>query len=134
MPDIGGSVQYEVHNSGLTVEEVREVFPGPVDRATGTTGQRGLTTDMLVAIAENITSDGLTAALAGIWYVWRRRRTRELKAANPVSVRVHVERDDGSRQETVVELPTGAAAVELLTATDPEHGTVRTIRIVFPER
>ncbi|GLW05753.1 hypothetical protein Misp01_08830 [Microtetraspora sp. NBRC 13810] len=128
-------MRYEVENSGLAPEDLAAV--GTFEEAGGPTGERGIGADLLVAIAGDVAGGGITAALAGIWFAWRRRRERDLRDASAATVRVEVGFEDGGRFETVVELRgngvEGVRRFELETGKAADGKEVRHVRVTFPE-
>jgi hypothetical protein len=134
-PNPGNAVRFEVENSGLTPVELAHTLPGPVERATGGTGTRGLMLDMLVAVIENASGTALAAGIAGVWAAWRRRREHELKDFASATLRVQTVRDDVTT-DTFVTLHGDASEsirrleLELIELSD--GGRLRSIRVTFP--
>lgn len=129
-------MRFEVENSGLTPREAAGALPGPVERVTRETGDRGPLVETLVAVAENVAAGGVTAGLTGLWMAWRKRRERDLKDSSSTTVRVEVLGPDGAT-ETVVDLrgdgSEGARKLELEIGDQVDGGGVQRIRFTFPE-
>ncbi|RFS84926.1 hypothetical protein D0T12_15595 [Actinomadura spongiicola] len=121
-------MRYEVENSGLDPEELKEL--GDFERADRPTGERGPATDVLVAVAANVASVGVTGALTATWIAYRGRRERALRPAASGTMRVEIVHNDGSETSTIVHVQ-GHGAVELHGTTDLDD--VRILRVVFPE-
>jgi hypothetical protein len=129
-------VRFEVENSGLAPADLASVLPGPVDRVTRETGERGPLNEILVSVAENVATGVVTAALTGIWVAWRKRRERDLKDFSSATVRVEIV-GDGPTTDIMVDLhgdgSEGARKLELEIGDAVDEGRAHRIRFTFPE-
>ncbi|MGW5723653.1 hypothetical protein ACWEVP_46310 [Amycolatopsis sp. NPDC003865] len=129
-------MHFEVENSGLTPADVAGVLPGPVERVSRGTGDRGPVVEVLIAVAENVAAGAITTGVTGLWMAWRKRRERDLKDFSSATVRVEVLGEDGST-ETMVDLhgdgQDGARRLELEIGDRVDGGQVHRIRFTFPD-
>jgi hypothetical protein len=129
-------VRFEVENSGLAPADLAGVLPGPVDRVTRETGERGPLVEILVSVAENVAAGVVTAALIGIWAAWRKGRERDLKDFSSTTVRVEIV-GDGETTDIVLDLhgdgSESARKLEREIGDAMDEGRVHRIRFTFPE-